>query len=475
MDAMDTMDGRQTEDKHLTDVCGGRHTAFSACGARCAPYGRYFRARERDHGITDGVAIMRLLRRTTFLAFLAFTALSLLAACHHRLYRPQYHGPFHVCLLLTDAPSASMEVVFQTLSPRAQSEVHFDTTPHGKDPAAYPHRATGVSETIDGLKDGRCFHHVRLTGLTPGTAYHFIVGDPATGYSEPRVFRTLPEGREPIRFVEGGDMSEGKTEAALLKQAAAKSPMFAVLGGDLAYDNGDLRNIDRWDRWFDNWTRNMITPDGFTVPMLAAIGNHEVNPLGAHSNIKDRAPVFLAVFGSQNKNVPYFTRRIGKDVAFIVLDTDHLTPYAGEQTQWLGKQLEALEEVPVKFAVYHKPLYPGHREFNGDGALEGRENWMPLFEKYHLTTAFEHHDHVFKRTKPLRNDKVDPKGILYLGDGCFGQKPRTVDGKPRWYIERAEGRAHFWLVEVGPDTIHYSAIGVEGGVFDECAQPRTSN
>ena len=42
---------------------------------------------------------------------------------------------------------------------------------------------------------------------------------------------------------------------------------------------------------------------------------------------------------------------------------------------------------------------------------------MPLFDNYHLTAAFEHHDHAFKRTHLLRANQTDPGGTLYLGDG----------------------------------------------------------
>jgi hypothetical protein len=46
-----------------------------------------------------------------------------------------------------------------------------------------------------------------------------------------------------------------------------------------------------------------------------------------------------------------------------------------------------------------------HRQYAAAPSVGGRTVWLPIFDKHHLTTAFEHHDHVFKRTKLLRNNQ----------------------------------------------------------------------
>ena len=46
---------------------------------------------------------------------------------------------------------------------------------------------------------------------------------------------------------------------------------------------------------------------------------------------------------------------------------------------------------------------------------------MPLFEKYRVPVVLEHHDHTFKRTKPLLDGMADDNGVLYLGDGSWGR------------------------------------------------------
>jgi hypothetical protein len=99
-----------------------------------------------------------------------------------------------------------------------------------------------------------------------------------------------------------------------------------------------------------------------------------------------------------------------------------------------------------------------------------------LFDRYELMAAFENHDHVFKRSHPIRGDRVDPTGTLYLGDGAFGRGPRVVDGprqvhlRRRWYLDRLVSRAHVWRVDVGTDGVIFAGIDEQGKVFDRTAK-----
>src|SRR5206468_6090157 len=149
-----------------------------------------------------------------------------------------------------------------------------------------------------------------------------------------------------------------------------------------------------------------------------------------------------------------------------LLDSGHLAPHGPEQAAWLDGQLEADREVPYHFAVYHVPLYPGNRPYEGPGSAAGRKAWLPVFDKHHLTTAFEHHDHVFKRTRLLRSDRPDPNGTLYLGDGGWGAGARSVSKVLRWYQEKIASVQHFWVVDVSRNRVEYRAVNIDGKVFD---------
>lgn len=50
----------------------------------------------------------------------------------------------------------------------------------------------------------------------------------------------------------GDDMGTAQA-VPLCRQAGEENPLFAVLGGDLAYANG--RDVSKWHDWLDNWSK----------------------------------------------------------------------------------------------------------------------------------------------------------------------------------------------------------------------------
>ncbi|MCH7911282.1 MAG: fibronectin type III domain-containing protein [Candidatus Hydrogenedentes bacterium] len=389
--------------------------------------------------------------------------------------------PRHVYLTWQGDTGTTMTVNYQTLKKTRKTEVHYDTVSRGGDPKAYAHHVTGTSHQIPDMMDERLIHVVELQNLKPGGTYYFIAGDPRRGFSKELKFRTIPSGDAPIRFVTGGDMESTSITRKLLTLAAHEDPQFCVIGGDIAYGNGlvgpDIRIAPgrkrasvAWDRWLDNWEELMVTREGYQIPMVLAIGNHEVR--GSFNQRPERAPIYRGYF-AQEGGRSYFSRTFGENMLLIALDTNHITPYEGAQTDWLRETLAASTHIPYTFALYHVPLYPTFRPYDGPGSVEGRKYWMPLFDEFGLTAAFENHDHVFKRTKLLKGDKVDPDGTLYIGDGCFGQPRRPLsEANHRWYHEKTQSIEHFWVVDVYNERTRYRAIDFEGNELDDVSTPR---
>lgn len=393
------------------------------------------------------------------------------------LAAPAAAAPRHVYLTWQGDPATRVTVNYHTLGRASAgiSQVFYDTEPRDGELAAYRFRAYGEGHTIPGLADGRTVHWVELTGLEPDTDYYFAAGDAAGGFSEERRVQTLPADDRPLRFAAGGDLGLSEIMRQLLVQAAAQSPRFALLGGDLAYTDGDVTQYAIWDEWLDLWEEEMITPEGRTIPYVCAIGNHEVP--GGYDRTPEEAPFYLGYL-AQNGDQTYYARRLGANAALLVLDSSHIAHPGGAQAAWLEEQLEAVADVPFTFACYHVPLFPGFRLPSGPYVARGRQHWLPLFDRYELTAAFENHDHMFKRAKRIRGMRPDPEGTLYLGDGSWGRGPRLVRGPRRtdkvrrWYVERLESKGHVWIVDVTPDRVSYAAIDPQGEVFDRYATPR---
>ncbi len=89
-------------------------------------------------------------------------------------------------------------------------------------------RATGMRHPLP--HSDRVVHTVELTGLDPGHDYRFRIERDTTVYA----FRTMPaDASEPITFVAGGDVYKETFDKKMYVEAAARDPMFAIIGGAL--------------------------------------------------------------------------------------------------------------------------------------------------------------------------------------------------------------------------------------------------
>ncbi len=291
---------------------------------------------------------------------------------------------------------------------------------------------------------------VVVRGLQPDGVYRMRVGDPTVVHR----FRTAPRQlTRPLRFVAGGDAGRSDISRTINLLAAERSPLFALLGGDLAYANG--REHGRWVEFLNLWNQTMVTPDGLTIPLIVTIGNHEVDakrPFGRHA-----APYFYALF-DQFRDDGYATLDFGDYMSFVLLDSAHTTKVKGAQTTWLAEQLEQRSGVPHLFAAYHVPAFPSVRSFSGKTNAAIREQWVPLFADHQVDAVFENHDHAYKRTRA--------SGVLYLGDGAWGSTRRAVDRRGRDYLETLLSVNHFIETEIRGKRRLHRAIDRRGLVFD---------
>lgn len=368
------------------------------------------------------------------------------------LVLPAWAQPRHLYLTWDNPDTAHTQtVVFQTLDRAQKPRVELSVQGKNKSFPAKTVMFSGLTRRV---------HHVTLSGLSPATTYRFRAGDDRYGFSGWKTFKTLPTDDAPLKVLSGGDMYRHQETVDLLKAGSTLNPDVALVGGDIAYADGDLQKIGFWDDWFDNWTRYLDGPSGRLVPMICAIGNHEVQ--GMFGRTPAQAPFYFGLFPQGGK--PYFSRRLGQDMDLVVLDTGHVTSFEA-QVPFLEEALKT-STARFKVALYHVALYPSHRSYEESYSVFGRRHWVPLFDKYGLDLAFENHDHVFKRSHPLKANKIDPTGTVYLGEGCWGRTARRVMGD-RWYNVKALPKEHFWYMQNRPAGLFCQAIDKFGKVFDE--------
>jgi hypothetical protein len=315
---------------------------------------------------------------------------------------------------------------------------------------------------------------IELTNLQPGTIYEFGIGAQPQGPAHFWRFRTMPaELTHSVRFVAGGDMMHSRAMLdAMSRQAQRLDPDFAMFLGDLAYANGVTGT--RWIDWLQSWKEFSVAKDKRLIPIVLGIGNHEVRREAQRKNPREDAPFFYSLFQTPH-NRSYYVLDFGKYLSLILLDSEHTQPIAGAQAQWLEEALRKRADQKFVFVGYHVPAYGTTKAPSGGTPLDGpkavaiRKNWVPHFERYGITAAFENDHHNFKRTYPLRNHRRDDEsGILYLGDGAWGVVTREVPSpEVGWWLAKAEPRNHLWDVELHANgTALFQAIDPAGEVFD---------
>ena len=305
-----------------------------------------------------------------------------------------------------------------------------------------------------------------LTHLSPGTDYRFRIGRHSPTFR----FRTMPaKATDAVHFVSGGDCGINPHAIANNIQAARQDPMFAVIGGDLGYDNG--RSVEVSMAFLRNYSTHMVGREGRLIPLIACIGNHEVE--GGYDRPRARAPFFYALFDGLYPETGFGTLDFGDYLSLVLLDTGHTTAIAGAQTDWLEKTLRARKDHPNVIVVNHVPAYPSYRGMEATKRKEGtgagnRKHWVPLFEKYRVPVVLEHHDHTFKRSKPLLAGQIHSNGVLYLGDGSWGKlrTPRPPERLP--YLARTSRDYHLSLHRLQGEERFHLALDEHGKVMDIC-------
>ncbi len=338
------------------------------------------------------------------------------------------------------------------------SVIHYDIVQRRGAADNYEYTISGTTHSNNEIP-GEYFHDVELTGLRPDTAYYFICGE-TNNWSQELRFKTGPANASNTRFVVAGDSySDIKIRDTLSEHFMAQSPDFVLVGGDIVSRWNDQ---DLWNNFFNHIQKTWKTPEGFSVPMIPGIGNHDVTGPGLEANYDYSA--WYERFELPG-NEQWYSLDWGPDIHIIVLDTEQST--SAEQTEWLAADLEAHNDTLWKIVMFHRNIVPGHPYAPDWGALN---NWAPLIDKYHVDIVFQGHCHYYMRSKPLR-DAITPvetydEGTMYVITAGWGS---TLYQLPQFtWAESATQDYHYTLVDVYVNSsLRLRAIDQDENIIDE--------
>jgi len=327
-------------------------------------------------------------------------------------------------------------------------------------------------------------HRVRLTGLRPGTTYHYQVAilSPTGQRSElPLVaLHTPPSSGRPLRFVVYGDSRSGHSvHAQVVQSLLAEDPDLVLCTGDVVERGTEDSD---WDRFFA-----VAAPLLERIPVFLAAGNHEyaLRRQGAQRlfQLWDRlfvpqppvstgtspAPAMLAQLREKSPALDEAALPRGyysfdqSGVHFVALDSNQARSV--DQQRWLEADLSRATLRRPRAIIVWMHDGPYSMGWHGDNGSLIRD-YVPIFEKYRVNIVFSGHDHDFERGR---------RGALnYIVTGGGGAELRPlkcgVPGKRRckhpplsFYNEH-----NYVSVEVLPDALRVCPKRIDGTALEPC-------
>ena len=303
-----------------------------------------------------------------------------------------------------------------------------------------------------------------LSGLREGTEYFyrvFIEGNLLTP-APPAIelsFRTAATA--PFSFLVVGDTGEGTTEQRqVASQLAKESASLLLHTGDLVYPAGELSGFESL---YFKYYRDMMA----RLPFFPCIGNHEYLTAEAAPYLSVHSlPAANVVDGDRGR---YYSFDWG-DVHFISLDSNTPLEKAaagmGPMLDWLDKDLQRTRKF-WRIAYFHHPPYPISDHINDPLCILAREKIVPVLERYRVPLVITGHEHLYERTKPLRNGvAVDANmGTQYLISGGGGAYLFHTLRKPDFLATATEG-PNYLRCEVAGTRLTIRALGSDGRTLD---------
>jgi hypothetical protein len=317
------------------------------------------------------------------------------------------------------------------------------------------------------------YHHVELTGLTPGTKYHYRIrsSDGTTGSDN--TFTTAEANTRSFSFAVIGDVRGIGLPAdsnmyhirhkALCDWLPTQDPNFVLQTGDLVWEGGGA-DANSYYRDFYYAEKNLSK----TKVIMNTMGNHEVQPNGEpYYNYFDLYQDALPNNGTPGNNGRVYSFDYGH-AHFVCLSSYqiNLDPL---QKDWLEADLAAASANPdIKwiFAFMHAPMYTtgGHA-----GRTDELAAWGELFDQYHVNIVFAGHNHIYERSRSIKADEVvdDDEGTLYVTSGLGGAGFTNGSDDPKfvcWYGASNLNKTLAVIVTINGNYLTAEAIPNETGV-----------
>ena len=297
--------------------------------------------------------------------------------------------------------------------------------------------STAEAETTEATDDSTFVHKIKLSGLRPGTDYHYRAWRNGKPFPD-AAFRTLVPAGTAFRFAMLADLRSGTStrDAISRRLRAFDRPLFSLYGGDLC-SSGSCRSFK------DEFFRPDELALDASVPFFNAPGNHE--GWGINTKALTQAP------SSQSGTRGYYSFDCGD---MHVLALNYCLDYSSGSPQYVFAETDlAGTNRPWKIVLFHAPAYcaGAHGEDPEFKDMSDR-----IFEPKGVTMVLSGHSHFYQHNlvNGIHHLVVAPAGApLY--------EPEMAS-----YTLKSVKDYCYAVGDVTPTTLHFVVYNDRGQVLD---------
>ena len=362
---------------------------------------------------------------------------------------PSSDVPDQVMLTWSSDPSTSVDIQWRTNTTVETGEVKYRMSGSSVVQSA---KAEKYRLEDRELMNDRFIYRftAKLRDLKPGTGYEYLIA-PESDWTKACSFSTSGND-ETFSFIWFGDVHNKPEFGKLHKKAEENHPdvAFYSIAGDLV---GDGLYRDQWDELFE-YSKDVICKKA----LMNVPGNHD-NRLGLGAKTY-RDMFSYPVNGPKDVPEEQTYSFTYKNALFLMIDA---TSGVGTQTGWIEDKLAHTDAI-WKFAVFHFPPYNWKEPY-----LNIQEEWVPVFDKYHVDMVFSGHFHYYMRSAPMKGGQVANSyndGTVYVISLGIPGREGEMSEEPYAAVRDQAG----WLyqyITIDENRLYYKSVNMAGKTIDE--------
>lgn len=267
-------------------------------------------------------------------------------------------------------------------------------------------------------------HKATATGLKANTTYYYRVGDASLGlWSTASTFQTAQKSGA-FTFLDLADPQAKDYDEALLAAETYKKAINTVPNSKFLQINGDL--VDKGSVEYEwDWLFNNIG-QGFLNTTIAPIaGNHDsnLNSFVDHFNLP-------AAPGSDTTTGVYYSYDYN-NAHFVILNNNENTDVndlSQAQIDWMKADIKKARENGSQWIILtmHKGPYTTSNHATDDDinnpVTGSRKTIAPLIAELDVDLVLQGHDHIYARSKPIKEDGTADTDVDVITENNKGQK-----------------------------------------------------